>query len=124
MPKADLACVAFVTESNGLAWYAQVSVHRTDANLGHLAVNPGSAGVSPAFGRAFDRRFRARTRCRQDAGATLLRGPFLSQRTHGGVARHSGHHYALKQLQSRHVAMVKCIRSGGENFKNPQGTAI
>lgn len=41
-----------------------------------VASAPGSAGVSPAFGRAFDRRFRAGTRCGQDAGATFYAGHF------------------------------------------------
>ena len=45
-------------------------------NVVHPAVALGSAGVSPAFERAFDRGFRARTRCRQDAGATV--GPRLA----------------------------------------------
>jgi len=41
-------------------------------NVVHPAVARGSAGVSPAF----DRGFRARTRCRQDAGASV--GPRLA----------------------------------------------
>src|SRR5579864_6413115 len=45
-------------------------------NVVHPAVARGSAGVSPAFERAFDRGFRARTRCRQDAGASV--GPRLA----------------------------------------------
>ena len=63
-----------------LVW-AVYRLDRFGARMAHRVSNaekrgapgcvPVSAGVSPAFGRAFDRHFRARTQCRQHAGATL-----------------------------------------------------